>query len=202
VAFTPRWGEAAPEVELLLAAQAVVDLPRDDADLLTGCLRVFARRPFPLDPTLLIPLIEHPQLRVRAAVIEVLAQLSHPAVRRAALELAEQGPRRRGALELLARNWQPGDEQVAESLIRAAEGGHREAAHGLLIDFMSVINARPSAPELIPIIRLAYESEPCAMCRYDFVAALLSLDALPDDDRAECRWDAYERTRGLVSSEA
>jgi hypothetical protein len=40
------------------------------------------------------------------------------------------------------------------------------------------------------------------LCREDVVSALVSLGALSEDLRAECRWDAYEGTRLLVTQGA
>ena len=196
--FASRWGEKASEGELSLAAQALVDLPRDDLELLKAYLQIFGKRAFPLDPAPLVALIDDPRRHVATFAIGALERTSHPAVRAVALRMADQGPHRECALGLLARNWHPGDELIAEGLLRAA-AGHREASHTLGYGLRDVIEAHQSSPEFVPAIRLAYELGPCSACREPVVAALLRLAALPDDLRAECRWDANEETRRLVS---
>lgn len=201
-AFASHWGEKASEEDLALAAQALVDLPKDDLELLRAYLSVFRKRPFPLDPALLIALLDDPRRFVSTYATNALEQISHPAVRAVALRMAAHGPHRQCALGLLARNWNPGDELIAEDLLRAAEGQRKAIVHTLGYGLRAVIDVQPPTPELVPALRLAYELEPCSSCRTDFVAALLRLSALPDDLRAECRWDANEQTRQLVSSEA
>ena len=198
--FASRWGEKASEGELTLAAQALVDLPKDDLELLGAYLQVFQKRPFPLDPAALIALIDDPRPHVATLAIGALERISHPAVRAVSLRMADQGPHRQFALGLLARNWHPGDELIAESLMRAS-AGDRRAIHTLCNGLRDVIETHPSSPELVPSLRLAYELGPCSMCREHVVAALLRLEALPEDLRAECRWDANEETRRLVSSD-
>lgn len=200
-AFASHWGDKASEGDLAIAAQALVDLPKDDLKLLRAYLWVFRKRPFPLDPAPLISLIDDTRPHLATFAIAALELVSHPAVRAVALRMADKGPHRRFALGLLARNWDPGDELIAEGLLRAA-AGRREAVHTLGYGLRAVIEAHPSAPELVPAVRLAYELEPCSSCRTDFVTALLRLSALPDGIRAECRWDANEETRRLVSAEA
>ena len=200
-AFASRWGEKAADSELNLAAQALADLPRDDDDLLRAYLSVFAKRAFPLNPGILIALVDDPRPRVPIFAIGALELISHPAVRRVALRMADKGPHRRYSLGLLARNWQPGDEHIAEGLLRAA-ASHREASHTLGYGIRSVFDVHRSSQELVPALRLAYQYGPCSMCREHFVAALLRLGALPDELRAECHWDANEEVRRLVSSEA
>ena len=199
--FASRWGERAPEGELSLAAQAFVGLPNDDVELLRSYLRIFKKRPFPLDPAPLVALIDDPRRSVATLAIEALERISHTAVRAIALQMADRGPHRESALGLLARNWHPGDELIAERLLRAA-AGDEEGLHTLGYGLRDVIEAHPSSLELVPALRLAYELQPCSRCRTHVVAALLRLAALPDAVRAECRWDANEETRQLVSSEA
>jgi hypothetical protein len=198
--FVGRWGERAPELELAKAAEALVDLPKGDVGLLRGYLGVFNKRPFPLDPAPLVALVGDRRRFVAGFAIGALKRVSHPAVRELALRMAARGPHRASSLGLLAHNWERGDEEFAEGLLRST-ARHRQAIHTLCYGLRDVVEARPSAPELVPAIRLAYEVQPCSICREDIVSALLSLGALPDDLRAECRWDAHEGTRRLVSPE-
>ena len=199
--YAVLWGEGAPEPELALAAQALVDVPKADTELLRGYLRVFERRAFPLDPAPLVARLDDPREGVWARTVVVLGQVSHPALRAAGLRMAEGGPHRPCALDLLASNWQPGDEAVVEGLLRAA-GGRRVAIHRLCLGLKHVVDTRPPTPELVPALRLAYEVQPCSLCREDVVSALVSLGALSEDLRAECRWDANEGTRLLVTQGA
>lgn len=194
-----RWGERAPDDQLILAATALVDLPKDDVELLRPYLCVFQRRPFPLDPTPLISLIDDPREKVAWFALNALERLHHPAVREAALRIAAHGPLHGRALDLLARNWQPGDELIAEDLLRGTEDA--EALHTVCYGLREVIEAQASRA-LVPALLLGYERSPCSSCREAFVTSLLELDSLPEWLRSECRWDAREEIRVLVSSGA
>lgn len=191
-----KWGKKASDKQLALAAKALVDLPKGDLELLRPYLCVFKQRPFPLDPGSLISLIDDPREKVAWFALNALEKVQHPAVREAALRIAEHGPFRQRALDLLARNWEPGDERIAERLLRREDDP--EAVHSVCHGLRDVIEAHASG-ELVPALLLGYEWTPCSLCREHFVTVLLRLDALPDALRAECRWDASEETRRLVS---
>lgn len=195
--FTWQWGAKASDDQLRLAAQALVGLPREGEKLLCAYVSIFARRPYPLDPATLIALVDDPRENVAWFAINALCQLQHPDVRTVALRMADQRPVRQRSLDLLAGNWQPGDEAIAEALLRSEQ--HRDAIHKLGMGLRAVIERHCSA-ELVPVLLLGYEKTPCSACRSQFVEALLRLEALTRQLREECRWDASEATRRLVLS--
>lgn len=104
----------------MLAATALVDLPTNDLELLRPYLCVFHRRSFPLDPVPNIPLIDDPREKVAWFALNALERLRHAAVREAAVHITADGPLRECALDLLQRNWEPGDELIADELLRRA----------------------------------------------------------------------------------
>jgi len=131
--------------------------------------------------------------------LNALKRLQHPAVREAALRIAAHGPLNQRALDLLQRNWHPGDELVAEDLLRNTDDA--EALHTVCYGLREVIEAQASHA-LVPALLLGYERSPCSSCREAFVTSLVELDSLPEGLRSECRWDAREEIRVLVSSGA
>lgn len=191
-----KWGKKASGQQLALAAEALVSLPKDDLELLRPYLCVFKERPFPLDPDSLIPLIDDPREKVAWFALNALEKVQHPAVREAALRIAEHGPLRQRALDLLARNWEPGDERIAERLLRTE--ADPEVVHSVCNGLRDVIEGHASAA-LVPALLLGYDRTPCSLCREHFVTVLVRLDALPDALLSECRWDASEEIRRLVS---
>jgi hypothetical protein len=191
-----QWGSRASDRDLELAAHALVDLPKDDVELLRAYLRVFFRRAFPLDPRPLIVLIGDPRDKVAWFAANALERVEHPAVREAALRMADRGPLQERAVDLLAANWEPGDERIVERLLQSE--CDRDRLHALGLGLLDVIEAHP-LPALIPSLLLGYERTPCSLCRGGFVDALLSLDGLPDELRGECRWDTDQEIRDAVA---
>jgi hypothetical protein len=193
-----RWGQQASSENFALAARALVDLPRDDPALLRAYVSIFAKRPFPLDPGTLVELLDDPREKVAWFAANALEQIKHPSVRTAALRMAEQGPLRQRAIDLLATNWEPGDEEVVERLLAGEDD--RERLHSLGLGLHDVVKAHESS-SLVTALLLGYERTPCSMCRHGIVESLTRLAALPDELRAECLWDGDADTRSLVSRE-
>ena len=191
-----QWGKRASDENLALAAQALVDLPKDDPALLRSYVSIFGRRTFPLDPGVLIALLSDQREQVAWFAANALEQIKHPSVRAAALRMAEQGPLRQRALDLLTANWEPGDEHIAERLL--AGEVDRECLHSLGLGLAGLLEAHEST-SLVPSLLIGYERTPCSLCRSGFVESLIRLDALPDELRAECLRDADPDTRRLVA---
>jgi hypothetical protein len=190
------WGRRASAADLELAARALRDLPVDDVGLLRPYLSIFANRTFPFDPQPLIALIDDPRDKVAWFALNALRRIQHPSVRAAALRMAAEGPLRQRAVGLLAANWESGDEQLVEKLLR--EETDRQALHHLGMGLRDVIEGYGS-PTLVPALLVGYERTPCSLCREAYVKELIRLDELPAALRLECRWDARAETRDLVS---
>lgn len=191
-----QWGRRASERELDAAARALVELPREDLELLRPYLSVFRRRAFPHDPQPLIDLLDDQREHVAWFAANALEQMTHPAARAMALRMAEEGPLRERAGDLLAANWRPGDERLIERLLRDEQDTDR--IHTIASGLSRILERHLSA-DLVSALILGYEKTPCSNCRGDFAEALLRVGALPDELRAECRWDARPETRELVA---
>lgn len=103
--------------------------------------------------------------------------------------------RPRRSIGLLATNWEAGDEALVERLLQQ----DREALHALGLGLRHVVESQGS-PALVPALLVGYERTPCSLCREAYVKELVRLDELPAELRLECRWDARQETRDLVSS--
>lgn len=188
-----RWGAAAPEAELLLAARDLLAATDSAEQLLL--LPFFTTRPFPLDHRGLLPLLNSPHERVASFAATALGLIAHPAIRALALALVAAPGRRDHGLRLLAGNLVPADYVVLEALVIAETDD--DALHNLT-DCVRTSFERLPAPEAAGVLEQLYERGPCGLCRQDIVAALLALGPLPAFLAAECRYDADPALRELV----
>jgi hypothetical protein len=189
------WGERASDVEIERAAHGLV-AARDPKDQL-GHLRIFARRRFPLDIKILLRLVDVDQERVGFAAAKALSQITHPAVRELALRLVDTRARWRGeAIELLARNFQPGDHSVAWDWFKAEQD--LEVKHSMGMDLTDFWEHHPDEESEVAMLRDLYQLGPCSFCREKSVRRLIELNALTEEMRAECAFDANDEIRELI----
>jgi hypothetical protein len=189
------WGERASDADLDRAARglAAARNPKEQ----WAHLRIFARRPFPLDIQLLLSLVDVEQERVGFAALEALSQITHPAVRQLAFRLVETRAKWRGqAIELLARNIRPGDHAIALRWFEAEEDMETQQALGM--DLINLWERRPDEETEVPMLRALYERGPCSHCRERTVRRLIERRALTEELRLECSYDANGDIRDLV----
>lgn len=177
--------------ELLEMARSFPEL--QDPKEIVARLRLFWRRPFPLDAGMLLGLLDHADERVRNAALARLERVRDPRVR----ALAFEAKYRERAAHLLVENYQPGDEALLAKWIR--EATDPEDRHGLQLGALSFFEAHPHREVEIPVWELLYESGDCGFCRGSVVRRLIEIDALRDDLRAECAWDAVPENRKSVT---
>lgn len=174
------WGEQTSAEELLLAAQAF------GATGNTGLLPIFFSRPFPLDPASLLQLEHH-----RDAIF-ALEEMTHPEVRRLAFRLIEtQAEMRYCAVDMLGKNLQPGDHEIALSWFLAETDPDFRHHMGFVV--------RLIAEEKPEVLRTLYEEGACGDCREWIVRDLMKMNALPEEFRLECADDSNETTRSICS---
>jgi len=192
-----RWGEDASENDLARAAADL--LTQTDPQVLASYLMLFARRPFPLAPEPLLPLLPHPTRRVRVAAYTALSQVQHPKVRARALEIlantAVHGWKRARAVDLLDANYEPGDEILFEQLLRKPR--NRWEYHALGTGALDVMKAHPDRSG-VPALLSLYERGACSFCRERVVVLLRELGEAPAWMLDECRYDANLDLRETV----
>ncbi|MCW1884651.1 hypothetical protein OKA04_07905 [Luteolibacter flavescens] len=144
-----------------------------------------------------LPLLLHPEDRVKWRAHRVLSLHAEPQVRTAAYEALSRGEVGFFA-ELLRRS---GLEEDVEPLLRAINSpallADDDEIHGVgtaLLD-LARENDRMADPR-IPL--WIYEHGPCRMCRLDAVKVMIKRSTLPRWIAVECLSDAYEETRKVA----
>lgn len=190
-----RWGEHASEENAMLAAHGLVQAT--DPKVQLAHLRLFARRRFPLDCDILLGLATSVHAQVAHAAVRALTQIVHPAVRELALHLiGNHSTARGGAIELIDRNYQPGDHQLLLAWFAAEED--RETLHTFERNLKNFWEHHPDDGTKIQMLLTLYERGPCSFCREGVVQRLLERHALTPEIQAECAYDANEDVRNLV----
>ncbi len=194
-----KWGEHASDEQLKLAANGLI--AAKDSKSQWAHLRIFARRPFPLDVHAVLALVEIEQDRVGFAAVQGLAHVVHAEVRALALRLIETQARLRGeAIALIAENYEPGDHRTVLRWFQDTED--RETRHSFGMDLTKFWKRHPDEETEKLMLLSLYEKGPCSFCRERAVERLLERQCLPDELRAECAWDANTDIRDLVSQKA
>ena len=161
------------------------------------------RRAFPVDTA---ASLEHFPLLTLARSMDVeqawratraLGNITHPAVRALGLQLIADPARADAGANLLKNNFEASDYTLLE--IALQQPSENTARHSIGIDVKHIVEAYPT-PQAVPSLLLLYENGPCSTCRWHCVELLLKLDALTDLLRIECRYDADEDTRKLIST--
>ena len=194
------WGRHAAEVDLQQAAQDLIT--ETDANCVFAYTWIFAKRAFPLNTA---PLEYSPlPALARSADVEqargatlALGNLTHPAVRVLGLQLIADPTRAAEGIDLLKNNFMETDFALLETALQ--QPSENRTRHSIGMSVQDIAGAHLSS-EVVPSLLLLYENGPCSLCRCACVELLLKLDALPASLRAECRYDADEGTRKLVST--
>jgi hypothetical protein len=192
------WGERASDEEVERAAHGLI--AARDPKVQFAHLRIFARRRFPLDIQVLLGLVEVDQEPVALAAAKALSQITHPAVRELAFRLVDtRAPGRRGAIELVGRNFQPGDHAVALGWFKAEQD--LEARHSMGMDLTDFWERHPDEESEVSMLRALYELGPCSFCREGAVRRLIERNALTEQMRVECAYDANDEIRKLIEEQ-
>lgn len=194
------WGSRASEADLQQAAQDLI--AETDANRVFAYTWIFANRAFPLST---IPLEHSPLLTLaRSADVEqawratrALGNLTHPAVRALGLQLIADPTRADEGTDLLKNNFTESDFALLETALQ--QPLENTMRHSIGMSVRDIAAAHLSF-KVVPSLLLLYENGPCSLCRHACVELLLKIDALPASLRAECRYDAHENTRKLVST--
>jgi hypothetical protein len=190
-----RWGEQASDQELELAARGLI-AARDPKEQLRH-VRIFTRRRFPLSPNALFALAQVEEERVGLWAVRALAHVTDPTVRELAFRLMKSDLSWRGdAIALLNKNFETGDHEIVLGWFEAEEDP--EVRHSFGIDLRKFWKQHPDAKTEVSMLLSMYEQDPCSFCREHAVRRLIELDALTEQMRAECAYDANRDIRNLV----
>jgi asparagine synthetase A len=101
---------------------------------------------------------------VGLAALRALSQITHPAVRQLTFRLVDtQAKWRRQAVELLARNFSPGDHVIALRWFETEKD--LETLHSLGMDLKDLWERHPDEETEVPMLLALYERGPCSFCR-------------------------------------
>jgi hypothetical protein len=187
------WSKTASPEELREVADDL--LVEQDETRLLAYLRIFREQQFPRPFARILELAQHQNIRIARAAIRLLSQLKAPAIRSLALNLLRSPATRGDAADLLMNNFEPGDFQTFEALLR--EPMEIEDLHRFGFGIREIVELHCPA-EAERCLLLLYEIGPCSLCRKFFVKPLITLQRLPDWARIECRFDADAEVRELV----
>jgi hypothetical protein len=116
-------------------------------------------------------------------------------VREFAITQLDRPEYQRYSIEMLARNYEPGDEQRIRAAITLPDDECER--HWLLMSLLKFIEQRPEA-ESEASGELIYEHTPCSQCRYSVVTLMNNRKNLPERFREECQYDVVADTRSQV----
>jgi len=189
------WGRDASPEDSESAAHGL--MRATDPDDQIRHLRLFARRAFPLEPGRMLELARSSDDRLARAACVAVAAVRHPAVREFGMALiAEQSEHRSDAIDMLCRNFEPGDhELVLQWFAREAD---REIRHGMGWRLNQFWREHPEPSSELRMLESLYNKGPCSDCRETAVRRLIELDALSSAMRRECAFDANDDIRDLV----
>lgn len=189
-----RWGVDAAEEDLRRAAHALAG--EADHDRRLALLRVFGKRPFPLDPATLIALADSDDWETATNALIALENMRHPSVRACALRVLRDPERGSHAVDMLSANFEEGDHALIEWLAEQPEVDPHEE-HGRGMNIRKFLKTHPH-PDSARTLLLTYEKTGCGFCRYWLVKSLVDSDALPLQIREECLFDSHMDTRFLA----
>jgi hypothetical protein len=193
-----QWGKQASAEDVERAANRLMaaQVPEEQIQH----LRIFSRRPFPLDPSLLVELSMSPNEDLARAAAVALSQITHPSVRAVAFRLVRNCcVGRQVAIAMLDQNWEPNDHEVVLGWFESELDRHTR--HNMETDLRNFWERHPEPASELRMLCLLYEKGPCSFCREFVVQRLIELDSLSASMRAECAHDANEDIRLLVGAE-
>lgn len=187
IAFTDK----APDEEILKAAMHMEKEPQLVRSYL---MSIFSRRPYPLGPEFLLRMVEEEGLGWSA--YHALGSISHPKVRSLALKSLERQETAVEGVTLLPANFQRGDCGRLLRISKKLKKLPRQRGFWQSIEIM--LRRNPNIPHL-SFCKAGYEQAPDPESRWFLVQLLHQRSGLPNRYREECKYDASEDTRVLVS---
>jgi hypothetical protein len=190
------WGRLASMADLEKVFRRLLET--ENVESLRRYLQVFATRPWPQFEPRMIELCEHPDANIRRRAATAVANNRHPEVRAFALSKLKE-PHFQDAIELLARNYEPGDEAVVLNALTLPTDDNQ--LHWTLMSLRTLLEDNSGA-NCLQAVELIYEQTPCSSCRCSAVTLLQDREGLPGPLQSECKYDVEADTRLLVGGPA
>ncbi len=188
------WGRYADTSDLAQVYKRLLETT--DVEALSRYLRVFAKRPWPWFDERMLQFCLHNDYRIRRQATTAIVNNCHPEVRRFALEQLADPKNQEHAIEMLAANYESGDEHhVLSALVLPDDLCD---LHGTLMSLRSLIEDNDNA-SVKEVAELVYDATPCSVCRHAMVKCLAERTGLPESMCVECQFDVQGDTRALAS---
>lgn len=187
--------KATPEERRKVAA---LDFTKMEPVPLANFLDYFERPGFPEFREEYLPLLQHPEERVRWRSHSALSHHTEPQVRQAAYEALSRGEVK-FFVALLRRSGLPEDVEQLLGAINAPEIlADADEAHHVIGYLLDLVKENEEMNDLrLPV--WIYENSPCRICRYEAVKIMAERSILPRWIAEECLSDASERIREIAA---
>jgi hypothetical protein len=189
------WGRRATEEDLETVFQYL--LSACNPTFIANSLMVFSAREFPRIVPQVVSLSQHSDPKVRRLTFVALENSTHPLVRQLAEDELRNGVPDGLALGLFVKNFRSGDEQRILEFAEIPDDDD-DQQHELLKDAIKVCQENEQA-DCSQLGVVAYALQPCGMCRGWAADVLQKRKVAPPWLTEECRFDAEEDTRKLVT---
>lgn len=192
-----RFGRMAREADLDLILRRIET--EKDHEVCLRLMWVFRTATPSRIPACIWAFAESRDLRMRQAALRMLANVSDPKIgefSRKMLRRSSFSAEDADLIELLARNYQPGDAELILSKLENVTPSD-DGLHSLGMSARRFCENNP-VPEVAGIARWIYDTTPCSLCREGAVETLITCNRLPDYIAEECRYDANEETQSIV----
>jgi hypothetical protein len=184
-----------PEERLKVAG---LDFARMTPVSLDNYLFYFSRSGFPEFREEHLPLLRHPEERIRWWALSALSHHAEPQVRQAAYQALARGEPA-FFVKLLRCSGLPEDtEPLLVALGPPGTMADADEEHGVGYALLDLATENPKMGD--PRLPLwIVETTPCRICRFHAVELMASRAILPDWIAEECLFDAYENTREIAA---
>jgi hypothetical protein len=189
------WGYKASQEQLAIIVSRMQMESR--VPQLRGYLRVFRNREVPGLPDRVFELTESADDWIREAAFRAISNSCDTRVRDLAIDLLRRTPPCLDGLSLFAKNYQPGDHTLLQSVLPCA--GDEDVLHGIALDLVRVAQ-EVEDPQLSGCLLWIYERNPCSFCRRGATEDLVDRKMSPRNMLEECLWDCQEETRELAQA--
>jgi len=191
------WGRLAEAADLNAVYQRMLEVK--DTEVLRRYLQVFARCPWPRFDSRLLELCQHDDENIRRLAAHAIANNCHPKVRQFALEKLSEPAFQEFAVEILAKNYQLGDESSVLDMLVLPEDECE--LHWTLMSVRKLVEDNENA-KCRRAVELVYDKTPCSSCRHSMVKLQSVREGLPPGMQKECQFDVERDTRELAKGPA
>lgn len=190
-----KWRRIATDEDYESVARSLSE--EADPQVQLRLLRFFNyKRRFPLDPHLILPLLDSVDSDIADIAAQVLSEFDDVILRSIALEKLATTHHPNRYIYLLRRTYQDGDHFAVEGALLEMHDDD-EFVHDIGFALTDLFEENFTVCCLESMLWI-YEHDPCSLCRGRAVRILLDTGIVPDWILEEARFDCQEETRAMV----